>query len=515
MKTKIYKYVLSLGLMLVLLIGCQKESFIEQQNTQQLTVQTLFKKPEEAVMLVNGIYDTFHNDDFLVKGLWYQANFLTQDFHNWGADVFYFTYEVPTTFAAFETFWNRCYAGIARANSAIPIIAKMKTDGILTGELADRLTNEAIFLRGVFYYYLASIFGGVPLELELTTDDGRHPRNTQDEVFAQVAIDMDAAAKLLPWKQDLPIAEIGRANKGAALAYLGDAQMWLKKYAEAVISYEQIKGHSSLENNYLNIHSYFNQNGKESLFEFQYIEQADMKNSNNDVNNLTNFCMPQEVSNTGYGYADKKLYDSFELGDKRKVASLIGPGDVHPDPLIQIKNYTNVILKFGAINTCGTVTKPWKGSDGKRSGYYSVKTWRDPYVSGGFPVKPGSSVVYQKSAQNRIMMRYGQVLLSKAEALLKNGQESLARDVINNEIRFRAGLGPAPADKDLMQVIIDEYRHELSGEFSLWFLLRRSGEHLKFVNANYGITIPPGKDLMPIPQHTIAVNLKLIQNPGY
>ncbi len=515
MKTKIFKYVISLGLMLVLLIGCQEESFIEQQNTQQLTVQTLFKKPEEAVMLVNGIYDTFHNNEITIQGLYFPANYLAQDFKNWGAGTFWNTYEVPTSFARLVTFWNRSYAGIARANSAIPIITKMKTEGILTEELANRLTGEAIFLRGIFYYYLASEFGGVPLELELTTDDGRHPRNTQDEVFAQVAIDMDAAAKLLPWKQDLPASEIGRANKGAALAYLGDAQIWLKKYAEAVISYEQIKGHSFLEENYMDIHSYFNQNGKESLLEIQYIEQADMRNSNNDVQGLVVFAMPQEVSNTGYNYADKRLYDSFEPGDKRKVATVIGPGDLHPDPLIQIKNYTNVILKFGGMNACGTVAKPWKGSDGKRSGYYGVKTWRDPYVSGNYPVTPGSTVIYSNSGQNITIMRYGQVLLSKAEALLKSGQKGLARDVINNEIRFRAGLGPAPADKDLMQVILDEYRHELNGEFSLWFLLRRSGEHVNYIKSRFNINIPPGKDLLPIPQEAIANNLNLEQNPGY
>jgi hypothetical protein len=496
-------------------MGCQKASFLEQQNTQQLTAQTLFKTSADAIKLVNGIYDTFHDRDFLIKALWYQANFLTQDFKNWGSDVFFATYEVPTNFGALETFWNRSYAGIARANSAIPIIAKMKADGILTAELADRLTGEATFLRGIFYYYLASNFGGVPLELELPKDDGRHPRNTQDEVFARVVADMGTAAKLLPWKQELAAIDIGRASKGAALAYMGDAQMWLKKYAEAVTTYEQIKGHSFLEEKFLDIHSYNNQNGKESIFELQYIEQADMRNSNNDTHWLTTFCLPQEISNTGYAYADPKLHASFEPNDQRRVATVIGPGEEHPDPLIKIRGYTNVILSYGAMNTLGTVDKPWKGSDGLRSGYYGVKTWRDPYVSGNRPIAPGSPTVYYNSGQNIPIMRYGQVLLSKAEAMAKSGQAQAARDVINNEIRSRAGLGAAPQNKDLTQIIIDEYRHELNDEFSLWFLLRRSGEHLKFVQQNYGIAVPPGKDLMPIPQNAIAINSKLVQNPGY
>src|SRR5665647_238758 len=121
MKTKKYIFILSLCLMLVLPNGCQKDTFLDQKNSQQLTVQTLFKKPAEAVMLVNGIYDTFHNADFIIKSLWYQANFLTQDFKNWGSDTFFATYEVPTNFGALDTFWARSYAGIARANSAVPI----------------------------------------------------------------------------------------------------------------------------------------------------------------------------------------------------------------------------------------------------------------------------------------------------------------------------------------------------------------------------------------------------------
>ena len=108
-----------------------------------------------------------------------------QDFKNWGSGTFWNIYEVPTNFARLVTLWNRSYAGIARANTAIPIIDKMKTDGILTEILGNRLTGEAIFLRGLFYYYLASNFGGVPLELALIPIMA-DPRNTQDEVFNQI-----------------------------------------------------------------------------------------------------------------------------------------------------------------------------------------------------------------------------------------------------------------------------------------------------------------------------------------
>lgn len=502
-------WLVGLSATLLLPISC-KEDFLEQKNTQGITEDALFKREADGVALVTGIYDTFHDVDFMLKALWYQANFLSQDFKNFGADTFFETYEVRSDFAALDVFWSRAYQGIARANSAIPIIANMKAGNIISESMANRLTGETLFLRGVFYYYLASNFGGVPLELQTVTDDGRHPRNTQDEVFASVAADMKAAADLLPWQQDLAAADVGRATKGAALAYLGDAQMWLKKYTDAAATYEQLTGKYQLEANFLNIHEFTNQNGKESVFEVQYIAGPDMSwGHNNDSHWLTTFGMPEEISQFGYSYADKRLYDSFEPGDTRKFPTVIGPGDVHPSPNIQIKNYPLVKEKWGGINTLGTVEKPWKGSDNGRSGYYGVKTWRDPSSTGN-----SGNPTNIFSGQNLILMRYGQVLLSKAEALLRAGNPAGALDIINNQIRKRAGLGAATGT-DVAKVLLDEYRHELAGEFSLWFLLRRSGEHLNYVKEKYGITVPPGKDLMPIPQKQIATNEKLVQNPGY
>ena len=151
-------WLLGLSALALLPLSC-KESFLEQKNTQGITEDALFKKEADGVALVTGIYDTFHDVDFMLKALWYQANFLSQDFKNYGADTFFETYEVRSDFAALDVFWTRAYQGIARANSAIPIIARMKANKVMSESMANRLTGETLFLRGVFYYYLASNFG--------------------------------------------------------------------------------------------------------------------------------------------------------------------------------------------------------------------------------------------------------------------------------------------------------------------------------------------------------------------
>jgi hypothetical protein len=432
---------------------------------------------------------------------------------------------VPASFDPLNIFWVRCYAGIARANSAFPIIEKMRADGVMDEAMAKRLTGEAYYLRGVFYYYLATNFGGVPLELKIVTDNGLHPRNTQDEVFASVASDMTLAAELLPWREEMQAADLGRATKGAAYAYLGGANMWLKKYPEAVTAYNQLEGHYQLMENFIDVHEFSKQNNKESIFEVQFFApEGSIQdwNHSNLTHWISSFGMPEEVSNYGYAYADKKLYDSFESGDTRKLATVIGPGDVHPSPSIRIANYPNMKANYTVngvtMNTNGTVAKPFKGADGARSGYYGTKMWRDPNVTGGT-----GTPNYIFSGQNIIMMRYAEVLLSKAEAQFRAGDQAGAlasvqkvRDRAFGKLTNPSAVVPAPAaGTDVLNVILDEYRHELAGEVSLWFDLRRSGQHREFVQKTYGINIPAGKDLMPIPQAVLGSNGTLTQNPSY
>ncbi|HAW08339.1 MAG TPA: hypothetical protein DCW42_04105, partial [Bacteroidetes bacterium] len=388
-----------LGATLLITAGCS-DSFLSQTDTSNINENILFLKPADGYSLVTGVYNTLNsNIDYPLKGIWFTANFPSQDFHNWGSDTFWNTYEIPTAFDALNTFWVTNYIGIARANSAIPILTKMKANGVLSETEANQLIGECYFLRGLFYYYLAVDFGGVPLELETVTDQGLHPRNTQDEVFLSIASDMQKASELIKWKSDQALTDRGRATKDAALAFQGDALMWLKKYSEAIPIFEQLDSRFSLEENYVNVHELSHKNGKESIFELQFRNYGAMNWGAFGVNNqwISSFGMPVPISGFGYSYGDKKLYDSYQSNDTRKLATIIGPDDKHPSPLINLKDYPQLI-KFaksgngnipatyyqdatGApINTCGTAAHPWV--EDSRSGYYGVKFWRNPETCG-------------------------------------------------------------------------------------------------------------------------------------
>jgi hypothetical protein len=529
MKIKQSIYLLAIVLALLPPLSCKK--FLKQTDTSNVAEDALFKKPEDAIQLVNALYNTFDpagNYDIMKFSIYYMNNYLTQDQINYGGDRNWASYLFDANHQAFEGLWNQFYKGIASANSAIPIIAKMRSENILDQSLADRLTGESYFLRGLFYYYLGATFGGVPLELQTVMDNGLHPRNTQDEVFASVEADMTTAAGLLPQKADI---EDGRATKGAALGYLGAAQMWLKKYAEAVATFDQIPSTYKLLPKYLDIHEYRNGSSEESLFEVKFLIPSGGTRSwgrSNDANWLQSFNMPEEITGLGFESASPKLYASFENGDTRKLATIIGPGDEHPSPAIEIKNYSRVKQGFAAgdpryigtngqiINTAGTVAKPWIGSDPSelRSGYFNVKTWRDPLVVNGNDSLFGD--------QGVILLRLGEILVSKAEAQFKSGDPTGAMATIQ-QVRDRAWgklvnpaiVVPPPAETDMMKIILDEYRHEINGENSLWFDLRRSDELIAYIQEKHGVTVPAGRDLMPIPASALATNPALVQNPGY
>lgn len=557
-------------------IACN-EGFLDQTDTFQGTADGTFTKSSDVVALVNSVYDTYQNSDLLKKCIWYRANFSTHDFFNWGADVFWNNYQIPATFGGLTTFWNNSYIGIARANAAFDVIARAKEKGVVTAALADRLTGEAYFLRGMTYYYLAASFGGVPLELNAVSD-GLGPRASREAVFQQVVADMQQAERLLLSKSDLPQSELGRATKGAAYGFEGAARMWLKDYAGALAAFNNPELNKySLLPDFADVHEYNQQNNNENIFEVQFQLPPGGSQSwdgswqppGAELGWIDSFSWPEEITQQGYDYGNPALWYSYQEGDRRKLLTIVGPGDTLASPGIiakwgGIKGYIPVVAGFAAndpkykaddgtiLNTVGTLTRPWYGSDGGRTGYFCAKKWRDPNLTGNY----GPSAIF--GDQNQTLLRYAEILLSRAECKVRTGDVNGAMADLKL-VRDRAWGGSAPAVMqdganfdgtpaqpitDPLQMVLSEYRHELTGEYSLFFNLCRAGdtEAIAFIKKANGtvdnsfepVTNPapgPTSDgmkhglynttptlnnlLLPIPQAAIALNPNLTQNPGY
>lgn len=579
-RVKVYIFFLLIAAIAVFPLAC-KRSFLVQTDEFNASADATFTRSSDVVSLVNAIYDTYQNSDLLKKCIWYRANFSTHDFFNWGGDVFWNNYQIPATFGGLTVLWNQSYIGIARANAAFNVITKAESKGIVTPALAARLRGEAYFLRGMTFYYLAASFGGVPLEVDTSgnVNDGLRPRSTRDSVFMRVVLDMQQAENLLVSKTVLPAADLGRATKGAAYAYEGAARMWLKDYTGALAAFnnQELTTKYSLLSNFADVHEYNKQNNDESLFEVQFAKKAgdpqdwggSWQPPGAELAWIDSFSWPEEITQQGYDYGNPALWNSFQQGDKRKLLTIVGPGDTLASPGIiaawgGIKGYPPVVAGFAAgnpkytadngtiLNTVGTLTKPWYGPDGGRTGYFCAKKWRDPNLTGNY----GPQRIF--GDQNQILMRYAEVLLSRAECKVRTGDIPGAMADLKL-VRDRAWGGTAPAVMrdsanfdgtpgqpitDPLQMVLSEYRHELAGEYSLFYNLCRAGNDvaiafIKKANGTvdnsfgpvpnpapgptndgkqhglYNTTPTVDKLLLPIPQAAIALNPNLKQNPGY
>jgi len=110
-----------------------------------------------------------------------------------------------------------------------------------------------------------------------------------------------------------------------------------------------------------------------------------------------------------------------------------------------------------------------------------------------------------------VFFRYADVLLMKAEALLRTGNAGAALDIVN-EIRTKRGAS-ALGSLDL-DALIAERGREFYWEGSRRQDLIRFGKFLQ----PFGDTKPasgPERLLFPIPAQALAVNPNLEQNPGY
>lgn len=120
------------------------------------------------------------------------------------------------------------YKGIRKCNVFLENVAKLPetdhgADIIFNSEkvavLKPRMVAEVVFLRAFFYFELAKRYGGVPIILKsLSVNDQINlPRNTFDDVIAQIVADCDAAYAALP-AAAINATQYGHATKWAAQA---------------------------------------------------------------------------------------------------------------------------------------------------------------------------------------------------------------------------------------------------------------------------------------------------------
>ena len=150
--------------------------------------------------------------------------------------------------AEIQSKWQTMYDGIQRANSYLRVIPTMD---VLTEEQKNEYMAEARFLRGMFYFTLLDLYGGVPYYDETTNLNVEYvglkkPRSSAEEIRAHIISDLNEAVAYLPVRHN--DSDYGRATKGAAYALRGKVYLYNKEWQNAIADFEEIVNNKS--NNY-------------------------------------------------------------------------------------------------------------------------------------------------------------------------------------------------------------------------------------------------------------------------
>ena len=175
--------------------------------------------------------------------------------------------------------------------------------------------GQAYFLRGLYYYNLALLWGSgnasLPIVLEPSKPGDKPLGHTETEVYNQSISDLTEAVNSLPetWAD----SEKGRATKGAALAFRAKCYMQQHKWSEAKADLSWLAtGTGAKYYDLVGFEDNFtkdNENNAESVFEIQFsdVHKAPAGDGDFDVDPNMGLNRGQFFAPPGIGWTDGEL----------------------------------------------------------------------------------------------------------------------------------------------------------------------------------------------------------------
>lgn len=454
--------------MVLALVGTTSCSdFLEKQKPQGILDNDQVKDPSNVDNLVISAYAIFTTaEDVNSSFSMWNFDVRSDDAYKGGngtsdGDVFHqleIEQGVLTTNWNINDMWVRLYNSISRVNSAIALLEQ--TDD--SYQLKAQRLGEMKFLRGYAHFLLKRLYKNIPfiMNANLSQEEYNNLSNTEfsnDEGWQQIINDVKAAYDVLPVTQ----SDKGRPTKAAAAAFLTKLYLY-KAYRQddptknevtsinkddlnKVIEYSDpsiyTAGGFGLESDF---HNNFRpepqyENGKESIWAMQYSMNDGTKYGNLNwsygliVPNIPgvtdggcDFYKPsQNLVNAFRTDADgHPLFDTFNNKDYDKSEDYADPR------LFLTVGIPGLPYEFNK-NFIMDESSTWSRSNGLYGYYVTLKQNVDP--ESGYLIK-GS---WWGTSMNRIVFRYSDVMLERAEAYAQLGESSKAITLVN-DIRKRA-----------------------------------------------------------------------------
>lgn len=390
------------------------------------------------------------------------------------------------------------------------------TTNLQNFKATDAQKAEARFLRAFVMYTVADGWNQVPYR-----EPGENLLNPPKVLKGAEAIDF-VISELQAVIPNLPDGPVNRANKDAARGLLMRAYLNKGTFADRtnpsfpaadmdkVIEYaDQIIGSNkySLDDNYFdNFAPNNNQVSSENIWTYENVAGSG-RGTGNSVRSRWFCTLHYNQNPSGWnGFATlSDFYDSFEDTDKRKKADYPGMtevGGINAGFLIgqqHDKNGNELNDRKGnKLAFTREVALTETGNNLEITGIRVIK----------YPIDYNNG---DNVNNDYVFIRYADVLLMKAEALLRKNNAGDALTIVN-DLRTKRGastLGSLSADE-----LLAERGREFYWEGNRRTDMIRFG---KFLAPFQGKPSTSGTErlLFPIPASAVAVNPNLEQNPGY
>jgi len=214
------QYIASAVLAVLPFAAC--EDALDTQSYTESNTQNFPTTMSDVEMLVTSMYANLNHQAAKPESSYLLTNLIASDdmLAGGGTDALSMDHITMDSETHFDFCWDIHYKGIYAANSCLEGLALMKETGRVNDqELFDQRCGEAYFMRAFQYYELAELFGGVPL-ITSTMQETNVPRATAEEVWGQVASDLQQAIQLMSDKKYNEYVEAGHATRWAAEALL-------------------------------------------------------------------------------------------------------------------------------------------------------------------------------------------------------------------------------------------------------------------------------------------------------
>jgi hypothetical protein len=430
--------------------------------------------------------------------------------------------------------WDRTYSGIANCNR---ILYQIESGLLPLEETKDAVVAELKVLRAAYYYLLCDLYGNVPIVTDFDVEEGYLPeQGSRAEVYNFIVDEITENLQFLPTENSM--LTYGRFNVWAARTLL--AKMYLNaeiysgtaKWNECIEQCNAIINSNAgfiLESNQKSVFVTENQFSKEIIFGIAIDDQYTKGWNDFDIHMQT--CQPSmqakyNLSQTPWGgmCAIPQFIDTFDPEDKRLTNNfMMGQQYSASGETLHVTMGGLVGQPLALINEL-----PGVHFSEEIHGYRFEK----------FEIGLGSSNVLNNDYP---LFRYADVLMMKAECLLRTGDTDGAASIVS-QVRARAFDDPAKAvvtGDQLLQgssydyglrneftntteggddIQYGRFLDELGWEFNQEGRRRQDMIRFGIYTAKSWLSHSPNGDyrsIYPIPRGRIESNSNLTQNTGY